>query len=108
METKITAPIIRGTTPTIKYAFKSIDVASIAAAYLVLEQEYEAKVVKDLTQATASAGVLEWKLAQADTLALTNGKLVRIRLDWRLSDGTRGIGKTVETSVTSSAVNGVI
>lgn len=107
MEVKATMPIIRGTTPVIKYAFKALDTADIAAAYMVLVQDNKAIIVKDLAAATVEDGALYWKLQQADTLALHNGA-VRIMLDWRLNDGTRGVGKTVEATVISGAVNGVI
>ena len=108
MERRTAQPIIRGTTPTIMYAFNAIDVSSITAAYLVVKQNGERMIVTDKTQAPAADGSLTWKLAQADTLKLKHGVPALICCDWLLADGTRGIGRSVEASVTSSAIDEVI
>ena len=100
--------IIRGTTPLIKYNFSSVNVADIAMAYLVIKQNGAAVVTLPLADATVGSTSLSWVLTQAQTLLLKDGKNAEICLDWILTSGTRGIGKTLEVNVGSSAVNEVI
>lgn len=100
--------IVRGTTPTIRYTFSSVSVSNITVAKLLIEQG-DIKIEKGLSDATTGQGYLEWTLSQTDTLSLQDKKACRIRLDWKLQDGTRGIGKTVSSvDVRSSAYNEVI
>lgn len=108
MESKTTTPIIRGTTPTIRYTFKNIDTADIRAAYLVIQQNGNPVITKGIANASIEEGSVTWKLGQQDTLCLKHGVTARICCDWLLNDGTRGVGRTVEAPVISSAMEGVL
>lgn len=79
--------IIRGTTPTIKYTFKTVDPSSLSVAYLTITNG-KTKLEKDLTTATVGEHDISWKLSQEETLAL--GEKVTAMLNWKLPDGTRG------------------
>ena len=82
------AVIINGTTPTIRYCFKRVDVADIATAYLTIKSSDGTVLEKDLSTATIGDNTLSWKLSQEETLSLTS--TARIMLNWVLGDGTRG------------------
>lgn len=81
--------IIRGTTPTIKYTFKTVDPSTITAAYLTITNG-ATKLEKELDTATVDAQnkTISWKLSQTETLSL--GDKVTSMLNWKLPDGTRG------------------
>jgi len=100
--------IVRGTTPTIRYTFSTVDVADITTAILMIKQNGAKVIDRGLDTATIGTAYLEWKLTQAETLKLTEDILADICLDWLLNDGTRGIGKTATVQVSSSAKNEVI
>lgn len=76
----------RGTTPTIRYTFKLIDVSDIVVAELRIQQ---VSVIIDKTLQDAAVGedYLEWKLSQAETLSLVSGVSVQIQLRYKTSDG---------------------
>ena len=86
---KTMASIIRATTPTIKYVFKTVRVEDITAAYMTIKMEESVLIEKDLTEATVSEDAITWTLTQQETLAMTADK-VTIMLNWKLNDGTRG------------------
>ena len=100
--------IVRGTTPTIKYTFATIDTSNLTAAVLKIKSNDTDLITKEKTAATVGTGYIQWTLSQSETLSLTDGSYVSVCLDWLLSDGTRGIGKTITIKVSSSAVNEVI
>ena len=100
--------IVRGTTPTIKYTFSTINTSNLTVAKLVIQNTNDSLVEKDLSAATIGTGYIQWVLPQSDTLALPDASYVTVKLDWLLNDGTRGIGKTIDLKVSSSAVNEVI
>lgn len=81
--------IIRGTTPTIKYTFKTINAEDISVAYLTIKMGKETLLEKDLTSATVEEGYILWTLSQEETLAMTD-EYIFVRLNWKLTDGTRG------------------
>lgn len=99
--------LVRGTTPTIRYTFPVVDTSKLTVAKLVIEQG-EAKITKELAEGTVEEGYVEWTLTQSETLSLTPNINAVIKLDWKLQDGTRGIGHTQTVQVTSSAINEVI
>lgn len=101
--------LIRGTTPTIRFTFSSVDPAEIVDAYMVIKQNDADVVKKELTDATVGATYLEWLLLQTDTLALAAGTPAQVCLDWLLGDGTRGAGNEIAIeTVRNPAVNEVI
>lgn len=81
--------IIRGTTPSIKYTFKTIDAEDIAVAYLTIKMGGETLLEKDLTTATVEEGSILWTLTQEETLSMAD-EYIYVRLNWKLADGTRG------------------
>ena len=81
------ASIIRGTTPTIKYTFSTINVEDITTAYLSIKGA-TSSLEKSLTEATVGEDFIAWTLTQAETLAL--GDCISIMVNWLLENGTRG------------------
>lgn len=102
--------IIKGTTPTIRYIFKTIDTNDLAVAILKVSQGSVAVITKNISDAVISHDTksIEWKLSQLETLGLDTKSMASISLDWLLIDETRGAGKTVNVKVVPSATNEVI
>lgn len=98
--------IIRGTTPTFIYTFNSVTVANIAVAYLTVKQGDEILIEKDLTDATVGQKALSWTFTQAETLSM--GDVIKVMLNWRLSDGTRGASAETKLYVTDNHKDEVI
>ncbi len=80
------ASIIRGTTPTFKYTFKTVDVSKITTAFLSIKSKTDLE--KDLSDAVVGADYLAWTLTQEETLSL--GDQISVMVNWKLQDGTRG------------------
>lgn len=78
--------IIRGTTPTLKYVFKSVKVSDIVSAYLTIKAN--TSIEKTLSDAVVGTDYISWTLTQAETLAF--GNEVSVMLNWKLQNGTRG------------------
>lgn len=100
--------IVRGTTPLIRYTFSNVDPTDISVAYLVLTQGRRDMVVKTLHDCTVGENYIEWVLTQEDTLSLSERQPCQICLDWLLTDGTRGVGRTAQVGVSSSAIDEAI
>ena len=102
--------IIRWTTPTIDFTFKTIQVSDIDEAYLVVKQWDNTVIEKDITSATVDtdANTLSWTLTQAEAGLLTTGKRSSVMCDWVTSGGTRGRSKVLDSSVENSGKNEVI
>lgn len=80
------ARIIRGTTPTLKYIFKSVQVSDISTAYLTIKAK--TNIEKTLEEATVGTNYISWTLTQAETLSF--GDSITAMVNWKLNDGTRG------------------
>lgn len=89
--------IIRGTTPSIKYTFSTVDVSTISIAYLTIKIGKEVVIEKDLTSATIGSDYILWTLSQEESLQL-DSKEAKVMLNWKTSDGVRGAGE--EKSIT--------
>lgn len=100
--------LIRGTTPTIKITFKTIDPTTITDAYLVLKQECVEKVKSDISNATVSSDFISWTLDQNETLQLAPFKNVDIFCDWKTDTGLRGRSKFYSCIVEDTGVDEVI
>lgn len=100
-------PIIRYTTPTIKFTFSEIDVSRIVTAYLVIKQNGRTVIERDLSSAGVDEGQISWSLAQVETgkLSKTNAT---IYCDWLLRDGTRGRSNLKTEAVEDSGKSEVI
>ena len=99
--------IVRGTTPTIRYTFSTVDPADLSKAVLTISQRGTARITKALTAATVGEGTLSWTLTQAETLSLSKTR-AEIKLDWLLESGVRGAGATMEAEVSDPGVNEVM
>lgn len=98
--------IIRGTTPTFQFTFKTIDVNNITTAYLSLKQSNGLLIEKD--SPTIADNKLSWTLTQEETLSMNpdnNGILV---CDWKTTDGTRGRSEAIKFDVEDTIKDEVI
>lgn len=102
--------IITGTTPIIRYIFKTIDPSNLDVAILKVSQSGEAVIVKNIDDGIIDnvTRSISWKLTQEETLGLNVKYMANVSLDWLLNDGTRGAGKTANLKVEPSATNEVI
>lgn len=89
--------IIIGTTPTITYKFKVVDVADITVAILTIKERGVNIIELNLSDATVGEDSLSWTLTQQETLDI-GVRTASIMLNWKLRDGTRGASK--EESIT--------
>ena len=85
--------IIRGTTPTITYTFKTITTSEITAAYLTVKQRDAVVIEKDIDTAVIGQKDISWTLTQAETLQFASYTDAGIMINWKLVDGTRGASK---------------
>lgn len=99
--------IIRGTTPTIKYTFQTIQPEDIEVAYLTIEQCGTSRIEKSLSEAIVGTDNISWMLSQEDTLSLVVGK-VDCMCNWRKADGTRGASRVARITIEDNLKSGVI
>ena len=92
--------IIIGTTPTIKYKFKIVDVSDIVVAIFTIKTRNAIMVEKTLVDATVEENSLSWTLTQEETLSL-GPKSYSMMLNWKTQDGTRGASE--ETAITGAS-----
>ena len=86
--------IIIGTTPTITYKFKVVDVADITVAILTIKERGVNIIELNLSDATVGEDSLSWTLTQEETLQL-GAKTATMMLNWKTEDGTRGASEEV-------------
>ena len=86
--------IIIGTTPTITYRFKVVDVADITVAILTIKERGTNIIELNLSDATIGEDSLSWTLTQEETLQFA-GKTCTMMLNWKTEDGTRGASEEV-------------
>ena len=86
--------IIIGTTPTITYKFKVVDVSEITVAILTIKERGVNIIELGLSDATVGEDSLSWTLTQEETLQLA-GKTATMMLNWKTQDGTRGASEEV-------------
>ena len=86
--------IIIGTTPTITYKFKVVDVSEITVAILTIKERGATLIEKDLSDATVGEDSLSWTLSQEETLSI-GAKSASMMLNWKLADSTRGASDVV-------------
>ena len=101
------AQIIRGTTPTIEFTFKTVDVSNISGAVLTIRQNGQIVVEKDKTAASVGESAVSWTLSQEESLSLGIGNC-KIMLNWILADGTRGASDNNSVEILPNHVNEVI
>jgi len=85
--------ITRGTTPTIQYRFKTVDVTDLVVADMRIKQKCVV-IDKALSDATVvhdeSNNYLSWTLTQAETLSLNAFDNLEIQCRWKLDSGVTG------------------
>ena len=86
--------IIIGTTPTITYKFKIVNVSEITVAILTIKERGVNIIELNLSDATIGEDSLSWTLTQEETLQLA-GKTATMMLNWKTEDGTRGASEEV-------------
>lgn len=86
--------IIIGTTPTITYKFKVVDVADITVAILTIKERGVNIIELNLSDATVGEDSLSWTLTQEETL-LIGTRTATMMLNWKTEDGTRGASEQV-------------
>lgn len=83
--------IIIGTTPTIKYTFKTVDPADFTEAIMTIKDSRKTeKLRKTLDTATVGTDYVEWTLTQEETLSLGTGSALSMMLNWLTDGGVRG------------------
>ena len=102
--------IVRGTTPTIKWVFSTVNVETISSAYLTIRNRRTVVIEKALSEATVDTTTksVSWTLTQAETLALKDFQEYGLFCDWLLADGTRGAGKAKTVMACPAGKNEVI
>lgn len=83
--------IPRGTTPSIRFTFSTIDATTITVCYLTIQQGHNT-ITKDLSEATVATGYLEWGLTQEETLSLGDSN-IDIQIRYKTADGNAFISK---------------
>jgi hypothetical protein len=86
--------IIIGTTPTITYKFKIVDVSEITVAILTIKERGVNIIELNLSDATVGEDSLSWTLTQEETL-LIGARTATMMLNWKTEDGTRGASEEV-------------
>lgn len=86
--------IIIGTTPTITYKFKVVDVSEITVAILTIKERGVNIIELNLSDATVGEDSLSWTLTQEETL-LIGTRTATMMLNWKTEDGTRGASEQV-------------
>lgn len=101
------ATIIKGTTPTIKYTFKTVRPTDIAVAYLTAKQGGTKKIEKALEAATVGTDYLAWTLTQEETLGL-NTTMTYFMCNWKTANGTRGASEELGVMIATNQKDEVI
>ena len=99
--------IIIGTTPTITYRFKVVDVADITVAILTIKERGVNIIELNLSDATVGEDSLSWTLTQEETL-LIGTRTATMMLNWKTEDGTRGASEEVFITGANNHIREVI
>ena len=82
--------IVRGTTPTIKFCYSTIDVNDITVAYLTIKQLKNTVIERDISTAFKDEHHIYWTLSQEETLLLSTKSSADVKCDWKTTLGLRG------------------
>ena len=99
--------IIIGTTPTITYKFKVVDVSEITVAILTIKERGVNIIELNLSDATVGEDSLSWTLTQEETL-LIGTRTATMMLNWKPEDGTRGASEEVFITGANNHIREVI
>ncbi|MBQ6483058.1 MAG: hypothetical protein IJI45_18285 [Anaerolineaceae bacterium] len=78
--------IVRGTTPTITYTFRTVKVEDIAVANLTIIQG-DLTIAKTIADARVAESTLSWELTQEETLSIDDETELTVQLRYRTTDG---------------------
>lgn len=81
--------VLRGTTPTIRFQYSTVDVENITEAYQTIRQLGNVTIEKKLEDARTGEDYIEWDQSQTDTLSLRTGTC-EVQCKFKLLDGTVG------------------
>ena len=98
--------IVKGTTPTLQFSFRSIDPADITTAILTIKRKNTIVLRKELTDAVVGSDSISWTLTQAETLGI-NG-LAEVVANWLTDTGVRGVSKRADVTFTDNPIEEVI
>lgn len=90
--------VIKGTTPTIKYTYSTVDVSKITKATMTIKQDNTTICKRDLESAEIGDKYLQWTLTQAETLAINEHMNIQVQCKYKLEDGTVGASEITNTS----------
>lgn len=82
------AEILNGTTPTITYKFKHVEVSDIATAILTIKKGHNIAIEKTLSDAIVGEDTLSWRLTQTQTLSVLGS--AEVMINWVTTGGIRG------------------
>lgn len=82
--------VVPGTTPTLRFRFKTIPLNQLVEAYLTIQQDGENIIEKTLEEAVAEESCLSWTLTQQDTLKIAEHSRVLIQVRFKTSGGYAG------------------
>lgn len=87
--------IARGTTPSLKFTFDTVDINNISVAFMTVEQFHRTVIEKDLTDAEKSNvdNALIWDLSQEETLKLSDRDDIKIQIRYKTLDNNAFISQ---------------
>lgn len=100
------AEVVMGTTPTITYKFKSVDVADITIAILTIKAGPVIRIELDLNAASVGEDTISWTLTQEQTLSVLGRSEVMI--NWVTNQGLRGTSAKTMLLFTGNHISEVI
>lgn len=92
--------IIRGTTPTIVYKFKTVKPAEITDAILTMKRDGVVVFERDMSGVVVGEDTLSWPLTQEDTLGLPAE--VSVMINWITDGGIRGASRKTTLIIESN------
>lgn len=90
--------LIRGTTPTIRFAFSEVNPLEMTEAYLTVQQR-RIRIEKTIADASVSEDALEWELTQEDTLLLEENRPANVQCRYKFASGAVGASQIYEEPV---------
>ena len=87
----------KGSTPTIRWRFKTIPTRIVHAAIMTICCRNGKRITRDLKTAKITATTLEWTLTQEETLQLTDS--VAIQLQYQAGAGFEGASPIYEKTL---------
>lgn len=102
------AQIARLTTPAFTYKPSAVDMSDITKVFLVIKQNGQPIITKDITTASITEDGYTWTLSQAETQTLASRKSVTAQVDYLTTGGMRYTTVPKSYDITESAISEVI